>query len=498
MSQFLQRIESVANRLPHPMALFIYLCVIVLAMSAIGQGLGWQAQHPATGELLMVHSLVSSEGLVFMLSSLVKNFMNFAPVGPVILMALAFSLAEKSGLLPGLISGLTRRTPKEFLAVAIAFLGVMSSIAVDSGYVVLLPLCAAVFYAAGRNPIAGLALGFACVSGGFSANLFVGPVDAMLSGISSEALSLVADRDVSILANYYFLVCSVFVVVLCCVLVNRLWVEPYLQATSKEGIDQHGFADAPSQEQDVTGGFGRGFYFTFGVIIVIWLGLTLPEGAVLQNEQGGLLKGPFMSSLVAMIALSVAMLATVYGVQQKRLNSWHKWVKALEQGVIDIAPYLVLMFVVAQFIAWFKWSALGLVLAIELAGVLQEFAISGPLAVMGLMFVTAILNLFIGSASAKWALLAPVIIPAFFLLGIEPETVQGAYRVADSSTNIITPLMPYFPLVLAYAHKYEAGLSVGRLLTIMLPYALTLLLVWGAMLTLWVGLDLPLGPVLSN
>jgi aminobenzoyl-glutamate transport protein len=156
------------------------------------------------------------------------------------------------------------------------------------------------------------------------------------------------------------------------------------------------------------------------------------------------------------------------------------------------------MFVVAQFIAWFKWSALGLVLAIELAGVLENFAISGPAAVIGLMLVTAVLNLFIGSASAKWALLAPVIVPAFFLLGIEPEAVQGAYRVADSSTNIITPLMPYFPLVLAYAHKYEADLTVGRLLTIMLPYSLVLLLVWGGLLTLWVGLGWPLGPAVSN
>lgn len=498
MSHFLQRIESVANRLPHPMALFVYLCVIVLTMSGVGHWLGWQAQHPATGELLQVKSLASADGLVFMLSSLVTNFMGFAPVGPVILMALAFSLAEKSGLLPALISGLTQRTPASFLALAIAFLGVMSSIAVDSGYVVLLPLCAAVFYAAGRHPIAGLALGFACVSGGFSANLLVGPVDAMLSGISSEALSLVADRDVSILANYYFLVVSVLVVVISAVCVNRFWVEPYLLATAKPESMKPNNAQGTDNTQGEIAGLGGGFYLALGVIVLVWLVLTLPDGAVLQNEAGGLLKGPFMSSLVAMIALSVGILATVYGVQQQRLNSWQKWVKALEQGVVDIAPYLVLMFVVAQFIAWFKWSALGLVLAIELASLLQDFAISAPVAVVGLMLVTAILNLFIGSASAKWALLAPVIVPAFFLLGIQPETVQGAYRVADSSTNIITPLMPYFPLVLAYAHKYEAGLSVGRLLTIMLPYALTLLLVWGALLTLWVGFDLPLGPMVSN
>lgn len=497
MSQLLHRIERVANRLPHPMALFVYLCVIVVVLSAIGQAFGWQALHPSSGEWLTVNSLASADGLVYMLTSLVQNFMGFAPVGPVILMALAFSLAEKSGLLPALITQLTRRTPVGFLAVAIAFLGVMSSIAVDSGYVVLLPLCAAVFWAAGRHPIAGLALGFACVSGGFSANLLVGPVDAMLSGISSEALSLVADRDVSILANYYFLVVSVFVVVVSCVVVNRFWVEPYLLATSPLNELSRGPAETVEGEKGETH-FGVVFYLTLAVIVLLWLGLTLPEGAVLQNEQGGLLKGPFMGSLVAMIALSVAMLATVYGIQQGRLNAWTKWVKALEQGIVDIAPYLVLMFVVAQFIAWFKWSALGLILAVELAGILESLSISGPFAMVALMLFTAVLNLFIGSASAKWGLLAPIIIPAFYLLGIEPESVQAAYRVADSSTNIITPLMPYFPLVLAYAHKYEANLSVGRLLTIMLPYALVLLLVWGSLLTIWVGVGWPLGPIVSN
>ncbi|MGR6871119.1 AbgT family transporter [Pseudomonas sp. HK3] len=504
MNKLLHRIEGIANRLPHPMALFIYLCVIVVVMSAIGHGAGWQAQHPATGELLTVHSLASADGLIYMLSSLVTNFMGFAPVGPVILMALAFSLAEKSGLLPALITQLTSRTPVGLLAVAVAFLGVMSSIAVDSGYVVLLPLCAAVFWAAGRHPIAGLALGFACVSGGFSANLLVGPVDAMLSGISSEALSLVADRDVSILANYYFLVVSVLVVVISCVTVNRFWVEPYLLATSPPSnqVLQPVSTLAGDSEQpagnDERAHFGLWFYVAFVFITLLWIILTMPENAIMRNEQGSLLKGPFMASLVAMIALSVALLATAYGIEQGRFNDWAKWVKALEQGIVDIAPYLALMFVVSQFVAWFKWSALGLVLAVELAEVLQGFSISGPFAMIVLMLFTAVLNLFIGSASAKWALLAPIIIPAFFLLGIEPEAVQAAYRVADSSTNIITPLMPYFPLVLAYALKYEANFSVGRLMTIMLPYALVLLGAWGGLLALWVGFDWPLGPVVSN
>ena len=493
MSHFLQKIEHVADRLPHPMALFIYLCVIVLGLSAVGDWNQWQAMHPSTGEWLTVKSLASEQGLIFMFSSMVKNFMGFAPVGPVVLMALAFSLAERSGLLPALITRLTTSTPAKWLAMAVAFLGVMSSIAVDSGYVVLLPLCAMVFLAAGRHPIAGLALGFACVSGGFSANLLVGPVDAMLAGISSEALSLVVDEEVSILANYYFMLASVFVVVITCVLVNRFWVEPYLLSTSP----LNALAAVESQAQEKSQ-FGKGFYLTLLSIVVIWLLLTVPDNAILRNEQGGLLKGPFMASLVVMIALSVVVLATVFGVQNGRFSNWHKWVKTLEQGITDIAPYLVLMFVVAQFIAWFKWSDLGIVLAIHLAGALDDIALSSSMALVVLMLFTAILNLFIGSASAKWGLLAPIVIPAFYILGIEAPAVQGAYRVADSSTNIITPLMPYFPLVLAYAQKFEKDISVGRLLTIMLPYSVALILIWGTLLAVWFALGWPLGPDGSN
>ena len=487
MSSVLQSIERVANRIPHPMALFVYLCVLVILFSVLGEAFEWGAQHPASGEWLQVQSLISRDGWIFMLGSMVKNFMNFGPVGPVLMIALAFALAEKSGLLPTLILSLTRVTHKQLLAVMIAFLGVMSSIAVDSGYVVLLPLCAAMFAAAGRHPLAGLTLGFACVSGGFSANLMVGPVDAILAGISTEALSLVADREVSILANYYFMLASVILIVVVSVLVNRFWVEPYLKDSPYESV---------TSEPLAVHNLGWVFWATLVGVVVGWLVLTLPDQAVLRNAQtGSLIKGPFMGSLVALIALSVALLSTVYGIQQGRFGSWSDWVKALEQGIRDLAPYLVLMFVVAQFIAWFKWSALGTVLAVHLAALLQSMAISPAGALLGLIVFTGFLNLLVGSASAKWALLAPVLVPAFYLIGIEPEAVQGAYRVADSSTNIITPLMPYFPLVLMYAQKYEHKVGVGRLLTLMLPHAVSLLLIWSAVFTLWILFEIPLGPM---
>ena len=481
----LHSFEKMANRLPHPMALFIYLCVLMIVLSVVGSMFTWQAQHPVSGELLKVKSLASADGLIYMLSHMVSNFMTFAPVGPVLMIAMAFALAEKSGLLPALITGLSNNTPSMALPVVIAFLGVMSSIAVDSGYVVLLPLCAALFLSSGRHPLAGLALGFACVSGGFSANLIVGPVDAMLSGISTEAIQLVADEEVSILGNYYFMLASVALIVVITVSVNHYWIEPYLHGLKVQAKPSEAIKAEP---------FGMAFYLTLFLVVATWLVLTVPENAVLRDPRGSLVKGPFMSSLVAMIALSVGLLATVYGKSNGRLGSWKKWVKAFEQGIVDIVPYLALMFVVAQFLAWFKWSALGPVLAVQLASVLQDLSLSAPVALIALMLFTAVLNLFIGSASAKWALLAPVLVPALYLLGIPAEATQSAYRVADSSTNIITPLMPYFPLVLAYAQKYEPDVGVGRIITLMLPYSISLLFGWGVLLTIWMVLDLPFGP----
>jgi len=489
MEKWLHAIEKKASKLPHPMALFIYLLIVVVGLSILGQWFNWHAQHPASLELIQVNSLASAEGVRFMLTSMVSNFMGFAPVGPVLIMALAFALAEKSGLLTSLISKLNGAGGKSVLPWGIAFLGVMSSIAVDSGYIVLLPLCAALFYAQGRHPLAGLALGFACVSGGFSANLLVGPVDAMLSGISTEAVQLVADEDVSILANYYFILASVPLIMLVAVFINWRWVEPFLKQKPQRLNKVH--AQLPQSSS-----LGYGFWITLAVIVAIWLILTVPNNAVLRDPQtGALTSGPFMQSLVTMIALSVALLATLFGYQQGQFKTWRHWVKGLEQGIKDITPYLVLMFVVAQFLAWFKWSELGPVLAVYLAKLLETWQLSASMSMVLLMLFAALLNLFIGSASAKWALLAPIIVPAFYLLGVDPATVQGAYRVADSSTNIITPLMPYFPLVLAYGQKYDSNLGVGQLLTLMIPYAMGFLLIWGSLLTLWVAMGWPLGPV---
>jgi len=486
-----ERIERVADRIPHPMALFLYLCGLVIVLSAVGAWFNWQAEHPVSHEIVTIKSLLSADGVRFMLTGVVKNFMHFAPVGPVIVIMLAFALAEKSGLMPALIQGLAKRTSSFWLAPMVALLGVLSSVAMDSGYVVLLPLCMALFAAFGRHPLAGLAIGFAAVSGGYSANLMVGPVDVILSGLSTEAVRLVdASRDVSVLANYYFMLASVPLIVAVCLAVNRYWIEPNLAVyTPPQDLAQ----SQTVSETPVT--FGWGFWLTLVVIVLVWVGLTVPTDAPLRDPNtGALIKSPFMQSLIALIALSVAVLSTQFGVAQQRFRQWQDWVDALQQGVRELAPYLVLMFAVAQFVAWFGWSQMGTVLAIHMADALNALALPAPLALLGLLLFAASLNLVVGSASAKWAFLAPILIPAFYLAGFAPESVQAAYRIADSSTNIMTPLMPYFPLVLAFAQKYEPNAGVGRILTLMLPYSLALLVSWFGVFVVWMLLGWPLSP----
>ncbi len=494
-----QRIERVADRIPHPMALFLYLCVLVMGVSALGAWLNWHAVHPATQEVIVIKSLLSADGLRFMLSGMVKHFMQFAPVGPVIVIMLAFALAEKSGLMPALIQGLAQRTSSFWLAPMVALLGVLSSVAMDSGYVVLLPLCMALFAAFGRHPLAGLAIGFAAVSGGYSANLIVGPVDVILSGLSTEAVRMVdPNREVGVLANYYFMLVSVPLIVAVCLAVNRYWIEPNLPAYQPLNVQQSTNTQQPLKAQQAPQTqtvFGVGFWITLAAIVAIWMGLTLPADAPLRDPTtGALIKSPFVQSLIALIALSVAVLSTQFGVAQQRFRQWQDWVDALQHGIRELAPYLVLMFVVAQFVAWFGWSQMGTVLAVHMADLLNALALPTPLALLGLLVFAASLNLVVGSASAKWAFLAPILVPAFYLAGLAPESVQAAYRIADSSTNIITPLMPYFPLVLAFAQKYEPNAGVGRVLTLMLPYSLALLVAWFGLFVLWVVLGWPLGP----
>lgn len=488
MPGWLRLIERAGNRLPHPTLLFVWLALLLLPVTAVLNASGISVAHPLSGDALTIRSLLSADGLRYLLATLVTNFTGFAPLGTVLVAMLGIGIAERAGLLGAALSALVRRTPGTLLTPVVAFAGVLSSIAVDAGYVVLVPLAALLYARAGRSPMLGIAVAFAAVSGGFSANLFIGPVDALLAGISSEAAQiLVPGREVSAAGNYWFIIASTLLVTVL-VTLTSLWVERRLPATRVAQADD---------DNDNSAAALRASLFCALLYCIAVAALALPATAPLRDpDSASLVNGPFIHSLVVLVALGFACCGLVYGKVSGRFRSGADVIEAMEDGMRSMAGYLVLMFFAAQFVAWFNWSGIGLLVAVKGAGALAALQMPTAATLVGVVLLTALINLMIGSASAKWALLAPMFVPMLMLSGIDPQATQAAFRVGDSSTNIITPLMPYFALVLGFARRYQPDTGVGSLLALMLPYSLVLLLGWSLFLFVWIAAGWPLGPAL--
>jgi aminobenzoyl-glutamate transport protein len=484
MQNFLNTLEHYGNKIPHPSLMFFWLCIAMIATSAIAQLLQLHAINPVSTEAVVAKSLLSAEGLRFMLTKMVKNFTGFAPLGIVLVAMLGIGIAEKSGLMGQILRSVVGFAKGWILTFIIAFTGVMSSLAADSGYVVLVPLSALIFIAAGRSPLAGIATAFAAVSGGYSANLLIGPIDAILAGVSTEAVHIVdAKAEVSVTANWYFNIFSTFFIAVLVTLITeyRKWPVPANTNTTD-------FAN--SSDEQTLKGLGL---FTL-LFVGIGLALVLPESAPLRDpDTGSIAKSPFIRSIVVIIALYFAGAGLVYGFINKTFSNGAAVIKAMEGTMASMAGYMVLMFFAAQFIAYFNWSNIGLIIAIEGANLLSGTALNKYLLLIAFILISAFINLFIGSSSAKWVLIAPVFIPMLMLLGIQPELTQLAYRIGDSSTNIITPMMPYFALVLAFAQQHDKKTGMGTLLAAMLPYSIAFLILWSSLFILWLAAGIPVG-----
>lgn len=501
---FLINVQRLGDKLPHPTALFFYLCLIMLLLSAMGRYFDWSANHPTTDQLLTAKSLMTTEGITYLLSSMVKNFMNFAPLGPVLVAMLGIGLAEQSGFLSHAVNRLAMRTKQSWLSYGVVLGGVLSNIAADAGYVVYIPLCALLFKSAGRHPIAGIAAAFAGVSGGYSANIFVGPVDVILSGLSQDAARQVAP-DFTLLAtsNYFFLLPSTFLITLLGGLVTDRLIEPFLQKTQNDTTTtlKPNLSNTPAEARvklnTETDTQAKAMRYALGsalIFLSLLAVMAAPEASPLRDPATqDLLSGPGMKHIVVLIALTFAITGMVYGKMTGVFQNSHDWVAALEKTFTTLAGYLVLMFFAAQFVAWFSWSQLGPILAINGAQWLSQAQIPPAVLLVCIIFTSALVNLFIGSASAKWGLLAPVLVPMMLLMNVEPDWVQMAYRIGDSSSNLITPLMPYFALVLAFAQQEDKRIQIGGLLAIMLPYTITFLAVWTIAFLVWWFMGLPLG-----
>jgi len=489
----LNSIERIGNRLPDPLTLFALLALLTIFASAIASWSNLAVVNPAKNETVEAVSLLTADGIRRIVSEAVPNFVQFPPLGTVLVALLGVGVAQESGLLATALRRLVLMAPARFASPMVVFAGVLSNLAADAGYVILVPLSAVVFRAFGRHPIAGLVAGFAGVSGGFSANLIINPLDPLLAGLSQSAVRLVnADYTVNALANYYFMAVSTVLITLIGWYVTDWIIEPKLGTERETEI---------TEPEELTilqrKGLRWAGYALIAYLVCLAL-LTLPPEAVLRDPQTANLissiSSPFMEGIVFLVALGFFFPGIAYGKVAGTLRTDRDVASAMSTAMSSMGYYLVLAFIAAQFVAYFDWSNLGLIFAISGAQFLKATSIEGLPALFLFVAFSVFLNLFIGSASAKWAVLAPVFVPMLVLVGYSPEAIQALYRIGDSSTNILTPLMPYFPVVIAFGQQYDPDLGIGRLIALMLPYSLLFLVSWLALFLLWTVLGLPLGP----
>ncbi len=477
---FLDRVETLGNRIPHAGTMFLALCVFIVLLSALCSFLGMSVAAPRGEGSIEARNLISAAGLQHILENTITNFTGFAPIGTVLVAILGFGIAERSGLLGISLRTLILGAPRRLLTSILVLSGLLSSLAVDAGYVILIPLGGILFAAVGRHPLGGIAATFAGVSGGYSANLLIGPVDVILAGISTEATQLVAsDYQVAITANYYFMLASVVLLTLAGTWVTERIVMPRLPVYSQEETAST-LQNSPRERS--------------GLIRTGWFTLAYGGAVAAIAVTTPALRGSLLTGIVILLSAYAAIAGVIFG---RAAGVWRKpnaIMGSMGDTMSGMGDYLVIMFFAAQFIDYFSWTQLGPILAISSAHQLQALALPPEFLMAGFVLIVAALNLVMGSASAKWALIGPIFVPIFFLLGISPEAAQMAYRIGDSSTNIITPLMPYFPLVVVYVQRYKKDAGIGTVAALMLPYSLVFLLGWCLLLVLWGMLNLPLGP----
>ena len=479
---FLGTVERVGNALPHPAIIFLLLCVIIAVVSHICAKLGVSVTYTgldrSTNEIKemssSIVSLLSPEGIRYMFTSAVTNFTGFAPLGTVLVAIIGVGVAEGSGLIGACLTKLVSSTPKRLITLVVVFAGVMSSIASDAGYVVLIPLGAVVFMSFGRHPLAGIAAAFAGVSGGFSANLMVGSTDALLSGISTEAAKMAdATTTVGITDNWYFIIASTFLITILGTIVTEFIVEPKLG--KYKGYVTETLADLTAEQK-------RGLRFAGIALVLFLIGMALlvvPESGVLRNpETGEILTSPFMSSIVVIISLLFLIPGIAYGIGAREIKDSNQVVNLMSKSMASMGSYIILVFFAAQFVAYFSYTNMGTVIAVKGADLLKNIGLKGIPLILLFIIVAAFINIFMGSASAKWAIMAPIFVP----------------MLMDSSTNLISPLMSYFALIVAFAQKYDDESGAGTIISTMLPYSMIFLIGWSLLLVVWFALGLPLGP----
>ena len=491
---FLGTVERVGNKLPDPAVLFIALLFIVWILSWLLSYVTFDVFHPATGERIVIVNQLAADNFVTFLATMVDRFMSFGPVGVVLVAMLGIGVAEHTGFINTAIRALLNVTAKWLLTPMVILVGIVSHSAVDAGYVLVIPLGGVIFYAAGRHPLAGIAAAFAGVSGGFSANFVPSSLDPLLQGLTLEGARLL-DPDIAVntLNNYFFTTASsVLIVGLGWYITDKI-IEPRVA-----DVEIDGDAEDLPEMHDLSDSERRGLRWAlFSMVLgLVLLGASLvPETSAWRDEDGNLATfgAPIMQSIVSLIFLLFIIPGIVYGKLSGSMKGMKDMIEGMTHAMHNMAYYIVIMFFIAQFVIAFSVSNLGTLLALSGAAGLKALGLPTAVTIVGIVLLTGFVNLFVGSASGKWGLLAPIFVPMLMTLGISPDLTQAAYRVGDSSTNIITPLMPYFPLVVIYCQRYVKSTGIGTLAAMMLPYSLWFLVTWTAFLLLYYAAGFPLG-----
>jgi aminobenzoyl-glutamate transport protein len=526
--RLLDGIERVGNKVPHPVLMFLYLIIGVVILSHILYLMGvsvveeiaiplppepetyyidavepgyintdpYDVEFEIRTQIIPIRSLLTVEGIRFIFTSFVSNFASFSVVAVVLVAMIGIGVAEEAGMMGALIRRIVAVTPRQLLTIVLVFVGVLSSVATDAGYLILVPLGAVAFMSVGRHPLAGIAAAFGGVSAVFAANIFIAPIDAMLTEITNEAIALVGGEPITIVANFYFGTASTLVLSLVAALVTDKIVEPRLgKYTAVAGTTPHEEKLSPAAQKAEAEGLRYAFFALIGMVAFILL-ITLPSGAPLRDPVTDAVIGntPFMTSLVFIITLIFLMAGLGYGYGAKTIKGSGDVIASVTKTFASLSGLIFILLMISQFIAFFNYSNMPQVIAISMAATLEQANIGALPLLLGFILVITLLNFIIPNSVPKWAIFAPIFVPVFINLGVSPETLLAAYRVGDSPTNVITPLMVYLPFVLTIVQRYQKDAGIGTVISLMLPYTLIIGIVWILLFVIWFALGIPFGP----
>ena len=530
MQRMLDGIERVGNKVPHPVLMFLYLIIGVIILSHILYVLGVSVTeeiavpievdtdlnfyedttepivpHPTDPygidyeiqqQTIGIRSLLTTEGIRFVFTSFVANFAGFSVVAVVFIAMMGAGVAEESGLMAALIHKLVAVSPRWMLSFIIIFVGVLSSVATDAGYLILIPLGAAAFLSVKRHPLAGVAAAYGGVSAVFAINVLITPLDAMLTEITNEAIGLAGGEPITIVANFYFQTAMSVILSIVAALITDRIIEPRLGTYEAAGTEA---AEASDGQALDAARVSRGMRFA-GISSLVFIALiaflTLPAGSPLRDpETGGIIGAtPFMDSLLFIIMLVFLIAGIAYGRGAGTMTTSDQIIKAVTKTFASLAGLVFMLLMIAQFIAYFNFSNMPSVIAVTLAGWLEQANIGAVPLLVGFIVVILLLDIIIPGSMPKWAIFAPIFVPLFIRLGTAPQTVLAAYRVGDSPMNVITPLMVYLPFIITVAQRYQKDSGIGTIIALMLPYTIVLTVVWTLLFILWYALGIPLGP----